>query len=215
MSGPRRFLLLVIAVRRRKFRVLFAVSFVGFLEFAAVGQADSENEEAASCCTSESGRFGAGLQTVFPTQTPRPRDAGWVDHGCRTVSSPCRTEECFGHCRAEAGQEASLLVGLRNPRFPVPVPGFGVFHPVGDPEIVPEEANDDASDDTFDVHLPCGLTHGCQRREQGVSGDSLPRRRPCFIRVAGSAVACRPPERCRAVPRGGCSDHDQAACVPG
>ena len=199
LSGPRRFLLLVIAVRRRKFRVLFAVSFVGFLEFAAVDQADSENEEATSCCASESGRSGAGLQTVFPTQTPRPRDVGWMDHGCRTVSSPWRTEECFGHCRAEAGQEASLLVGLRNPRFPVPVPGFGVFHPVGDPEIVPEEANDDASDGTFDVHLP-GLTHGCQRREQGVSGDSLPRRRPCFREAV---VAERPPNQgcweCRGV----------------
>ena len=58
----------MIAVRRRKFRVLFAVSFVGFLVLTAVGQADPEDEEAASCRASESGRAGVGLLVVSPSQ---------------------------------------------------------------------------------------------------------------------------------------------------
>ena len=38
---------------------------------------------------------------------------------------------------------------------------------------------------------------------------------PLLLRAEGNVVVCRPPERCRAAPRGGCSDHDRAACVPG
>ena len=51
-----------------EFRVLFSVSFVGFLVLTAVGQADPENKEAASCRASESGRAGVGLLVVFPSQ---------------------------------------------------------------------------------------------------------------------------------------------------
>ena len=51
-----------------KFRVLFSVSFVGFLVLTAVGQADPENKEAASCRASESGRAGVGLLVVSPSQ---------------------------------------------------------------------------------------------------------------------------------------------------
>ena len=51
-----------------EFRVLFAVSFVGFLVLTAIGQADPEDEEAASCHAPEGRCVGAGLLVVSPSQ---------------------------------------------------------------------------------------------------------------------------------------------------
>ena len=46
-------------------------------------------------------------------------------------------------------------------------------HPVGHFEIVPENADDDASDDALDVHLPT-LTHSAQSSYHGIPRDSGP-----------------------------------------
>ena len=105
MSGPRRFLLLVIAVRRRKFRVLFAVSFVGFLVLTAVGQVDPEDEEAASCRASEGRCAGSGLLVVSPSQ-------GLSFGGVEGVSSLFSSLGCFALLFHGEGFEGSHGVGV-------------------------------------------------------------------------------------------------------
>ena len=88
-----------------KFRVLFVVSFVGFLVLTVVGQADPENEEAASCRTSEGRCVGAGLLVVSPSQ-------GLSFGGVEGVSSLFSSLGCFALLFHGEGFEGSHGVGV-------------------------------------------------------------------------------------------------------
>ena len=84
---------------------MFAVSFVGFLEFTAVGQADPEDEEAASCHASEGRCAGAGLLVVSPSQ-------GLSFGGVEGVSSLFSSLGCFALLFHGEGFEGSHGVGV-------------------------------------------------------------------------------------------------------
>ena len=83
---------------------MFAVLFVGFLVLTAVGQADPEDEEAASCRASEGRCVGVGLLVVSPSQG--------LSCGGGEVSSLFSSVGCFALLFHGEGFEGSHGVGV-------------------------------------------------------------------------------------------------------